>query len=233
MYNCVKLNLYCENWDSNAKDIKNFIVATGLPFKELHNSTLLFSAIKNPENTIVVLVSSKQLLTKLENFSKHCHNYQKRVFVVFINDSMNDNFFTNSCPYNNLSDLSKYLSFPLIDGLNNPVQPANLLVKLVQCELEKLQIPTKYIGFNYLTQLSVNYLCNNYSSNTYIELFKYVANINLASIDTIERDVRHMLLTTWKNSSIFRAILQGEVTIEKPNSKNILKAILAHLKTAI
>lgn len=233
MYSCIKLNLYCEAGCSSAQDIKNIIIGQGISFKELRNSTLLFSAIKNPENIVVVLISSNNLLTQLETFAKNCYNYQKRIFIVFQNTQLLDNFFINSCCYNKTNKLIDFLTSTDITNSQTPTQPSQLLIKLVRFELEKLQIPTKYIGFNYLNQLAVNYLCNNYTSNTYIELFEYVAGINLASIDTIERDVRHMLLITWKNNSYFRNTLQCNNVLEKPNSKNILSAILSYLKNTI
>ena len=233
MYSCIKLNLFCEGWCSIAQDVKRVIVNQGVPFKELHNSSLLFSAIKNPNNIIIIVVSTQQLLAQLETFAKSCHNYQNRIFVVFKNKSINDNFFSNYYTYDNTINLSQFLSSPAFTVQTKSTQPSQLLTKLVQYELQKLQIPTKYIGFNYLTQLSVNYLCNNYSSNTYIELFECVASINIASIDTIERDVRHMILTTWKNNPNFRNILQRHSNIEKPNSKNILLSLLSYLKSKI
>lgn len=233
MYSYIKLNLYCECWHDMAENIKASLIEIGQTFKELHNSTLLFSTIKNPDNLIIVAVSSTQFLKELESFAKECHNYQNRVFVVFKHPSLDDKFFTNTCNVNNLDYIQEFLKPSKTFNLNNPVQPSKLLTKLVQLELQKLQIPTKYIGFDYLTQLAVNYLCNTYSSNSYIELFEYVASINLASIDTIERDVRHMILTTWKNNPNFRNMLQYNNIIEKPNSKNILMVLLKYLKNTI
>lgn len=233
MYTCVRLNLYCEDYNPIATDIKNIITNTGTPFKEIRNSTLLFSAIKNPNNIVIVAVTSRNLLAQLEEFSKCCHNYQNRLFIILKDSSLNDHFFNNHTSFANLAKLSTFLKHVNSSGLSNPLQTSNLLVKLVQYELQKLQIPTKYRGFTYLTQLAVNYLCNNYPINTYIELFEHVANINLASIDTIERDVRHMLLTTWKNNVNFCNKLQLKTPIEKPNSKNILSAILSYLKSTI
>ena len=233
MYTCIKLNLYSEGSQPLSHNIKQVLIDSGIPFKELRNSTLLFSAIKNPENIIIAKVSSATLLSQIESFAKNCYNYQNRIFIVFEDKLLSDNFFTNSCDISNLSHLAKFLNTYRAPIPNKPSQPANLLIKLVRFELKKLQIPTKYIGFNYLTQLAVNYLCNNYSSNTYIELFEYVAGLNLASIDTIERDVRHMILTTWKNNAHFRNALQCKNVLEKPNSKNILTAILSYLKDTI
>ena len=233
MYTCITLNLYCEDWCNISQDVKSVINKAGLPFKELHNSTLLFSSLKTPNNIIILVISSHQLLLQVEEFAKNCHNYQDRIFIVYENELLHDNFFTNTCTYPNLDKLYHYLSHPTITNLNQPIQPSSLLIKLVKYELQKLQIPTKYVGFNYLTQLAVNYLCNNYPQNTYIELFECVASQNFASLDTIERDVRHMILTTWKNNPNFRNILQHKTSIEKPNSKNILNLILAHLKSTI
>ena len=233
MYSCIKLNLYCEGWCHVSQSIKEVIIDNNLAFKELHNTTLLFSAIKNPSNIVIVVISSPQLLAQLETFAQDCHNYQNRVFIVFKDVSLSDNFFTNTCHYTELNILHNFLNSPAVTSLNKPRQPSQLLMKLVQSELQALQIPTKYIGFSYLTQLAVNYLCNTYSPNTYIELFEYVASINLASIDTIERDVRHMILTIWKNNSHFRDTLQQHAPISKSNSKNILGAILIYLKSRI
>ena len=233
MYSCIKLNLYCENLCQISQDIKDIFISYGLPFKELRSSTSLFSAIKNHDSIIVIIVSSKSLIMQLEAFVKNCHNYQNRIFIVFTDNSLDDKFFTNSCHHTQTDVFCEFLKSSVIHNISNPVQPSKLLVKLVKSELEKLQISTKYIGFNYLTQLAVNYLCNTYSQKTYIELFEYVTSLNLASIDTIERDVRHMLLTTWKTNDHFRQEIQQYTALEKPNSKNILNAVLLYLKSTI
>ena len=232
MYSCVKLNLYCEETSQISQDIKTILTNQRIPFKELRNSTLLFSAIKNPDNIVIVVISNQNLLSRLKSFSKKCYNYQNRIFAVFKNAELLDNFFEKSFIHNQLNTLSESLQEHEINQ-HIPKQPSKLLVKLVQFELHKLQISSKYIGFNYLTQLAVNYLCNNYPSSTYIELFEYVASLNLASIDTIERDVRHMILTTWKTNSHFRNMIQQTNPLEKPNSKNILIALLSYLKNTI
>ena len=226
---------YSETNSQLRSNIRSLIIDSETPFKELRSLNLLFATIKNPQNLIIVLVDSVKLLKSLQNVCKNCYDYQNRVFVIHSSLSTVDNFFDKYCIYPNLDELKNFLSYHIQTlNISPQHQPSKLLSKLVKLELQNLEISKKYIGFKYLTDIIVNALCNNFYSDSYIELFKYVASINLATIDTIERDVRHMLLTTWKNNAKFRQTLQtSSQHLEKANSKNILNAIITHLKNVI
>lgn len=226
---------YSEPNSPHRNNVREFIIDKQTPFKELRSLNLLFAAIKNPQNLIIVLVDSVKLLRSLQNVCKGCYNYQNRVFVVHSSPDSVDNFFEKYSVYPSLYELNNFLTFN-IKTLNTPPQhqPSKLLSKLVKLELQNLEISKKYVGFKYLTDIIVNALCNNFYADSYIELFEYVARINLAPIDTIERDVRHMLLTTWKKNLKFRQTLQTSLQpLYKVNSKNILNAIITYLKNVI
>ncbi|MFQ6723838.1 MAG: sporulation initiation factor Spo0A C-terminal domain-containing protein, partial [Clostridia bacterium] len=111
--------------------------------------------------------------------------------------------------------------------------PNNLLNKLIKDELIKLGLSDKYVGFKYLTELITNSLKSSFYTTKYIDFFEYVSRINLSPIDSIERAVRHMLSTTWKQNKEFRQTLRSKCQIDKPNSKNLLNAIITHFKEFI
>lgn len=234
MYSLSNLIVYSEKEIEFKNEVISTIVEFDISFKELHSLTLTFSAIKNPQNYIILLAKSKEFLTTIENIAKGCHNYQERIFVIYNSDEIEDCFFNNSCNRHQLytlkSFISKALSSQAITPSNNT---STLIYKLVELELHNLEIPAKYIGFKYLAEILTRALSTNFYACDYIDFFQYSARIHLATIDTIERDVRHMLLTTWKKSQKFRDLIQENNHIEKPKAKVIFNAILSYLKRVI
>lgn len=234
MYQSINLLVYAENNISFQQNVHALIVESRTPFKEVRSLGLLFSSIKNPPSRIILMVKTKEFLNTIETLAKTCHNYQSRIFIVHETHDTEDGFFANFCINPQLDKLKSFINNNSNQTSYVSHQSSNLLSKLIELELTNLDISKKYIGFKYLTDLIVNAFCSQFYSNNYIQLFEYVATSHLQSIDTIERDVRHMLLTTWERSEKFKSILQQYCpTSHKPNSKKLLKAIISHLKNTI
>ncbi|MBQ8522711.1 MAG: hypothetical protein IJ458_03515 [Clostridia bacterium] len=235
MYKSSNLIIYSENNIELKNDLVSLISQCDVAFKELHSLSVLFSSIKNPQYHLIIIVKSVKFLKMIQNIAKTCHNYQNRIFIVFSSSGIDDLFFNNCCNFNQIYKVKDFI----VNNIQlNTIQPqhqtSNLINKLVKLELENLDISSKYVGFKYLTDVLANALSINFFGDNYINLFEYVASIHLANIDTIERDVRHMLLSTWKNSPKFRNTIQNHLNLnKKPNSKNILNAVLNYLKNVI
>lgn len=235
MYNSGNLILYSEKDICFKNDIYSILIECNTPFKELNSLPLVFSAIKNPENIIVIIIKNEEFLKLIEEFAKKCYNYQNRIFIIFTSKDLVDFFFQHYCVFPQINEFKTFITNNVQNKnicLNR--KTSNLLQKLIMLELEKLDISSKYIGFKYLTDVLVNALSTNFYTNNHIDLFKQVAGLHLAKIDTIERDVRHMLVSTWKKSTQFRESIQNNSSkIDKPNAKNILQAIIIYLKNVI
>lgn len=233
MYSSINLILYNEKGSSNRDVILKSMIQSGILFKELNSLPLLFSAIKNPKNLIVVSVKSNKLLNSIEQVAKLSHNYQNRMFMIYSTPALIDHFFSNFCLANNIDSLNKFLSVNS-KNLQTEYNTSNLLNKLIVLELQKLDISPKYVGFNYLASVLTNVFANNFYSSNYIDLFECVAYNNLSTIDTIERSIRHMLSTTWKNSDRFKSCLKSTSSkMSRPSAKAILNALIVYMKTVI
>ncbi len=234
MYSSVNLMIYGEKSQLIKEEIKRMFVDSGLLFKELNSLSILFSAVKNPQNSIVIIVESEQLLKELENVVKNCYAYQRRVFVVCANEELVDGFFENCCKVGEWRILKDFIDKNIAFRNACHHQTSELLNKLIRIELENIGLLSKYVGFEYLVDLSECALCKNFYCNNYIEFYDNVASKNLSSVDTIERNVRHMLLSTWKNNPEFRKILKDCCGISsRINVKILLNGVLEYLKMVI
>lgn len=234
MYSLNNLIIYSEKDVEFKNKIIEILLDSNVIFKELHSLALTFSAIKNPQNHIIIAVKTKDFLASIENIAKGCHNYQNRIFIVFESINIDDYFFNNKCIKDQLEPLKDFIlkttTFQSISPLSNT---STLVYKLVELELKSLEISSKYTGFKYLTEILTQALSTNFYACDYIDFFQYSARLHSSTIDTIERDVRHMLTTSWKKNEKFRNIIQQNNPIENPKAKTILNAILEYLKNII
>lgn len=233
MYSLSDLIIYTEPGIQDVNTIKRILIECNATFKELNSLKLVFSAIKNPQHYVIIAVHSRDMLHKIEDIAKLCFDFQNRIFIIFSSTGLNDNFFNNTCHLSQLHILKDFIKNKVCCNNIYPQQPHTLLYKLIKLELEKLDLATKYIGFEYLAESLTNALSTQFYTDNYIDIFQCVATSHLSTIDTIERNIRHMLSTTWKNSAKFKYILSTNCKIEKPNSKNILKAIIEYIKKVI
>ena len=233
MYTSSNLIVYYEKEFKYRDNVHSILTNCNVAFREFYSLKLLFAALKNPKNHIIIALNNKKILQELENIAPTCFDYQNRLFVILNCQELKDCFFENYCLANQLKQLELFIQKIIKNQhIATQHQTSKLLHRLVSMELIKLDISTKYIGFNYLVGVLVNTLSNNFYANSYIDLFTNIASENLETIDTVERDVRHMLRTTWKNSTKFRDTLQS-YNINKPNAKNILQAIIKYFKKII
>lgn len=234
MYNTNNLIIYYDKDCTFKNLIHNKLCDYDIKFKELNSLKLVFSALKNPENYIIIAIEKLDTLHEVENFAKSCFDWQNRVFIIFNSSDNIDFFFHNYCNLENFNILESFLQ--KIDNVNlySNHQTSELLLKLINIELQNLDISSKYAGFKYLSSIISNALTKNSYANGYIDLFTCVTKDALDTVDTIERNVRHMLKSTWKNSDKFRNIFKyTQTSTSIPNSRVLLQAIINHIKQAI
>lgn len=233
MYNSANLLFFSENRTAVQNQVRSLMVECGIPFRETGSISQVFSALENPNYYAVILISTQELYNTVIN-TTHLLNATPRLFVLYPHQVTTGDFFNNYCE-TTISSLKNFL-ITNIKNFNICVrpQPPVLIQKLVRLELEKLGIGKKYIGFKYIVDLLVNALCNKIFDAYDNELFEYVASINLTTPQSIERDIRHMLLTTWKSSPYFKNTLSTIPFWENEvNAKNILNNLILYLRQVL
>jgi len=232
MYTLTNIITFYDKDFTTKNNINDILISNEISFKEYPSIKMLLPALKNPNNYIIIAINNKNTLNEVENVALDCFNYQKRIFVLFESGDIVDHFFQNSYIITQPNHIKQFTQS--IKKIKTPQhQTSTLLKKLVSLELEKLGIPKKYIGFTYLADIVENSLKNNFYANTYIDFFANTARKSLEPVDTIERNIRHMLCTTWKNNINFRQTLRTSCELTKPNSINILYAVINYLKSVI
>ena len=235
MYSSSDLIIYYDKEFEWKGEINKQLIEHDIMFKVFNSLKLVFSAIKNPQNHVIIATNNPSTLHQIENIAGKCFDYQNRVFVIFSSTELVDNFFTNYCIVPQLNNLNTFICDNIKSNrLIQNNQTSTLLNKLVALELENLGLSTKYVGFKYLVGAVSNALSKNFYTNNHIDLFANIASTHLETIDTVERDVRHMLRTTWKNSAILRDTFKSTFIQNKiPNARDLLQAIIEYLKTVI
>lgn len=234
MYTTSNLVLYIEGDNEYSNNVRSAIIDCNIPFKEIKPPTPIIPSIKVLQNITIIQINSKSFLQSLEQQIKYCHNFQSRVCVVYSSPELIDYFFDNYCLANEIDVIKQFIAtHSLLVNVKQPIKTSTLLRKLVTAELENIGIQKKYIGFNYLVDISINSFGKNFYAKDYIDLFDCVAYSNSIKVDTIEKSVRHMLTKTWQDNEQFRQTLLTYNKIQKPNSKTILITLLTHLKRVI
>ena len=234
MYSFSNLILYSEKTSDLTNNVRRVLFDCNISFKEASSLKLVLSSIKSPQYYVILIVKSKEFLQSIEKEIKYCYDYQSRVFIIFENNTLNDYFFNNFCTFPQLDKLQLFIKNNMgIEEIFPPNQPSKLLITLIKEELRSLGLSSKYTGFQYLIDLLANALTKHFYSAYYINLFEYITSLHNSTIDTIERDVRHMLLTTWKQNDRFRQKLQHLTSSNNPNSKTLLNAIIEYIKKVV
>ena len=111
-------------------------------------------------------------------------------------------------------------------------RPLPLAHQIIRNELEKLHLSKKYIGFKYVSDIIIESLKQNITDAYTPTLFKKVAIINQVTEDSVERDIRHMLMKTWKNCPEFKAQFTN-INKQTTNSKELLNNIISYIRKII
>ena len=234
MYTLSNLLIFSEYNNPTFSQIKKHLIDKDIIFKELHSLKLSLSSIKNPQNYIVLLINNNETLRHIESAIKNYFDFQNRVFVVFENEDLDDHFFFYNCTLNSVDKLDNFIQSNILNKNNlyaNKTQ--TLLYELIRLELIKLDLSEKYVGFEYLVEGLTRALSSNYYSNNHVDMFCGVPETHATTIDTVERNIRHMLSTAWKNNETFKTKLNLTKSNKKPNLKFFLDAIITHIKQVI
>ena len=110
-------------------------------------------------------------------------------------------------------------------------QPMPLLSHLVANALEGLGVCKKYTGFRYLVDFLRVRLSSRISKPSYCATLDIVAALNRSTRDIVDRDTRHILMSSWKNSTKLRSTIQ--LNTNQPGAKQILNNLIEYIWQAI
>lgn len=231
MYNLPNLIFYCNSEAKYAIDIRASLTKYNLPFIETDNEIDVFSFAQNPKNYIIFVANTNSTPLQLIKLSK----INKNIFIVYPNEYATNVEIKHYCTHQSLDLLEKYLLANVnLNNISTKLPTSSLLNKLIMLELENLGISKKYIGFKYLVDIITNSICKNTSIPYSAEQFEYIANINSSTPDAIERDIRHMLLSSWKASKTLQITLCSKLSLkQQPNAKSVLINLIRYLKETI
>lgn len=230
MHSLSSLVLYIEPLTSFADDVRSLIYECDTPFKEIGSISQISLHINNPNTYIIILIQTIEHFNIIKNIMGQSIN-RHNIFIVHSCDVENNENLNNLYYFEKLCVLKSALLYNLtIQHSSVYTQTHSLIYKIIRAELEYLEISKKYAGFKYLVDFCVNSICNPILS--YTEVIETVSKINTSQPDIVEHAIRHMLLATLKNSSIFRKTL----CLKKKtylNNKEMLNIVLKHIKTLI
>ena len=233
MYDSPNILLYADNDDDFRRNAHSLIAECGIPFIEISSITHLFSAVKKDSGHII-MVATRDLIDIIINLytTNECKSHV--FFVCNFKEAINlpPNKQVKYGDFNNLRDY--LISNIKVKNINMKFQPQTPLSKLLRTELENIDISKKYTGFKYIVDLITHWFKNKVINTYSNDLFKEIASINTTTYDIVERDIRHMLVTTWKNSPKFRtAILPNKQTKSTLPAKQILNGLICYLQKII
>jgi len=231
MNNSLNLLLYVDKTVCFRDEVRLLIAKCGIPFIELDGVAHLFSAVKQ-SNKCIIVVAGQQLFETITSFRNTTNELSHIFFVLKFNPLIS---VKNFCTCETLYKLEEYLNINIrLKNIDMRFPNTTLMHRLIRCELNNLDISKKYAGFKYIVDLIDNVLKTKITNPYSSELFKYVASINVTTADIVERNIRHMLTTTWKNSTKFRsAILPKKQDKTSIPAKDILNGIIDYLKQII
>ncbi len=207
----------CEN--EFTSNIRCCILKFGISFDESDNLNEIISSIQSHSVYAIMCVKSEFSNKLIDKSCAEHSNY----FIKIVNNSSSSN-------YNEI--VSSFISSLANKSIPLTPKPIPFAVQIVNSELEKLNLSKKYIGFKYISDIVIEAIKRNINDVYTPSLFQRVAILNNVAEDSVERDIRHILMKTWRNCPQFKQNLSN---INKPKVKahDILNAIVEYIHNII
>jgi len=239
MNNYLKFIFFAEENCKYQNNVRTIISKLDLPFCEIYKQDVLFNQLQQENNLcyFIICIDSEQMYNYFNKLSQSLIYKNYNFFVIYGQNFTNELScpLNNFCLYNNLNQLEQFLIKSLLENKEQIIpSPQPFLKRIIDTELTKLDISKKYVGFRYLVDfiaMSLSHRCYNLDTYQIIDL---VASMNNTNTDTIDHDIRHMLLASWKSSiKLKNSLLSLNKTTFQPSGKNILKNLVSYIKQAI
>ncbi len=130
-----------------------------------------------------------------------------------------------------MTNLSSFTSISSTNSIDKTPQPIPILSQLVANKFEKLGISKKYTGFRYLVDFLRITLSNRDIKLNYCNTLDIVATLNSSTRDIVDRDIRHILLSSWENGNHLRSTIS--LSDQQPGAKQILYALIDYIQRII
>lgn len=225
------LLFYYEDETAFTDKIRAEFFNRSIPFLEISNKSDFFDALESKNYNIVMQINSQNMCDKIIDVAEK-QEIPSTAFIIISEKQLQCSRYILT---NKLDDVIKYiLSLALTYSIN--MRPINhsVIHKVVSAELEKIGITKTYIGFKYIVDLIVLCLKDRKSLIPLDAKLDKVALVNSINKASVERDIRHMLNTCWKNNEVFRNVL---LSIDNYkfilNFKNLLSYTIKYFLTIV
>lgn len=177
----------------------------------------LFNAVDNPANVIALINTDKNTINNILSLqNKTLHHAD----LLIINPlTLGDG----------LDNVEAILKSSYIKNNGYQIQSISLIEKVVRLELQSIGIENKYIGFKYLAELLTQAIINQDNQPYTLNKIENIAISNNISLDSAERDIRH-LLTSSKPTLLHNQIIDQNL---KHSTKQTINNIFKYLKNII
>lgn len=228
MQNLTNLFLFCEDGFNQKNNIRSLISQYNIPFKEVDSIANIFLLLKYPSNYFVLAINNKSTYNAIVAHLSSANIHPKQVFVIFQPNNK------QKPPY--CQEIEKLNNFILSNiqnkNISTALQTPSLIEKVVRLELENIGILKKYIGFKYLVDLLSIALKQQIDTPYNFEIFTIVGSLNNCLADTIEHDIRHMIISCWKNNQYLKDAVNYKNN-SHISAKNIVNKLIIYLKKSI
>lgn len=198
-----------------------------LPFIEISDGIELLNALASHNFNIIMRIDSQDLYNKVVNIVNKEQISASSFMIIHENPTFSASQYQST---NNIDEIVRYI---LLLSANNKInmQPPtpSIVQRILAMEMEKVGISKSYIGFKYLVDLLVLNVLDRQSLISLDEKFEKLAILNNISKECIERDLRHMLNSCWKNSDTFRdTLLNFNKSTFTINFKNLISVTIKY-----
>ncbi len=223
MYNYTNLLVY--NKDETSLGERVDLLLKSLPFSFITFETIedILTQSQDKRCSNLIVVHNPDIYNKLNSIDLPSTAYDN--FIIVYHD--------NQLP---ISKFAKYYTEKNLDNLYsllallNPVSIPDFAQKMVRIELEKLNLSKKYLAFKYIVDIICHSLYTNTNDPFSTNTLSYIAKINNTSWNSVERDVRHMLVSNWNANEIFKSAIYKYITRTDINTKILLTALIDYIK---
>lgn len=213
------LKFYKDIDDEFSDYIRCCLLSFDIIFDEIEDINETINIINSASACIIVYASSEYAENILERHYKNCGDYVLKL--------------TKPCNYETCKqEVCSFVSNLIANKkISSAPRKKPLIYQIVNAELEKLNLTKKYVGFKYLSDLLVDALKQNNLDPYNPQMFSKVAFINNVTIDSVEKDIRHMLMKNWKTSSVLKT--QLNINKSAVSSRELLKSVIEYLRKLI
>ena len=222
-----RLIFYFEHESHLTDKLRAELFDKGVPFLEVLDKSDLFDALESKYYNVIMQVNTQDTFDKIV---KLVELYQIPFSSFIIISEINLESQSKVKTTNNVDEIMNHVMNLISSHIISmrPICPT-IVQKLLSIELEKIGLTKVYIGFKYLLDLITMCMKDREKLISIPCKLSKIALYNCTNQGSVERDIRHMLTTAWKNCESYRqALFHVNKKEFVANFKNLLKLTLEH-----